>query len=658
MKLKTISSQYRLIVLLCVLVSAWPACAMAQVIQAQCDVRTLGLVGDGVTDDTAALQKALDQGNTDLIFPKGVYLLGTVNLSAQTRLIFASDAVVKIHLPGITPTDRDTPTSLFRVTGDNVTICNANFNFDSPDGKQFGSRQIQTMIYAKGISHLHCDGLRAIRQYPDEHPYTQSRIPVSIPLEQRSRKNMSIRFHHVHGMVPNLVEVDDSEHIILERSVGQYLSDMMHAVNSSNITVRGNRLTHGATLTTIGGGSAYLKHHDNYSSDVVYQCVWRGGTPDPSRKSGTCRDAPLGSSRTVYRNMPSTDPNYNPATAGVYDIQVTNNYAEYGMTLAWGNKGRHILIKDNIARFISDYAYGTEGCEDVIFANNIAINSTAGSIVSMYWGDKLLITGNQLIVRDESWDSQLSWYPTQKQYQGTFIRLHHGPGNKADAAAGSLYGATSTHIVGNLCVNELTDKLRGINIQSGMDVTIIGNKLINGAIIKGGSGQLTAMDNEILINMPTMSSAIRVAHLVSQGIIKNNILKFTLRTVEAKVDNTSDPQRTLAYSDDQDDESLKDLKDDPMSGPMPAINCNADVDGTWIISQNQISGWPQSLSLELGRKNMAITPIVIDRNLVDGQLNVIARDIEHCLLKQAGNMNLNTGQPVIINKPAVEQGGH
>lgn len=40
---------------------------------AQTNVRTLGVLGDGVTDDTRALQKALREGHSDLYFPKGVY---------------------------------------------------------------------------------------------------------------------------------------------------------------------------------------------------------------------------------------------------------------------------------------------------------------------------------------------------------------------------------------------------------------------------------------------------------------------------------------------------------------------------------------------------------------------------------------------------------
>lgn len=44
---------------------------------AQTDVKTLGALGDGTSDDTPAIQRAIDSGHSDLFFPKGVYLLSS-----------------------------------------------------------------------------------------------------------------------------------------------------------------------------------------------------------------------------------------------------------------------------------------------------------------------------------------------------------------------------------------------------------------------------------------------------------------------------------------------------------------------------------------------------------------------------------------------------
>ncbi|MEY5009986.1 MAG: Pectate lyase superfamily protein, partial [Verrucomicrobiota bacterium] len=47
----------------------------AQAVSAETNVRTLGVAGDGVQDDSPALEAALAAGQTELFFPKGIYRL-------------------------------------------------------------------------------------------------------------------------------------------------------------------------------------------------------------------------------------------------------------------------------------------------------------------------------------------------------------------------------------------------------------------------------------------------------------------------------------------------------------------------------------------------------------------------------------------------------
>jgi hypothetical protein len=68
-----------------------------QIIQSTSDARSHGATGDGVTDDTAALQRALDAGAQSggvVHVPPGRYLTGTLRLRANTALDLAPDAVL------------------------------------------------------------------------------------------------------------------------------------------------------------------------------------------------------------------------------------------------------------------------------------------------------------------------------------------------------------------------------------------------------------------------------------------------------------------------------------------------------------------------------------------------------------------------------------
>jgi len=71
------------------------------------NVRTLGVTGDGVTDDTAALQKAIDEHRV-LYFPSGRYLVhDTLTLKPDTVLIGLHPTQTQIDLADDSPDFRD-----------------------------------------------------------------------------------------------------------------------------------------------------------------------------------------------------------------------------------------------------------------------------------------------------------------------------------------------------------------------------------------------------------------------------------------------------------------------------------------------------------------------------------------------------------------------
>ena len=60
------------------------------------NVRAMGAVGDGRTDDGAAIQRALDQGGL-IVIPKGTYIVGkTLFVNSDTELLCESGAIIRL----------------------------------------------------------------------------------------------------------------------------------------------------------------------------------------------------------------------------------------------------------------------------------------------------------------------------------------------------------------------------------------------------------------------------------------------------------------------------------------------------------------------------------------------------------------------------------
>jgi hypothetical protein len=86
-------------------------------LQQTVSVKDFGAVGDGVTDDTAAIQAALNAGVGGVYLPEGTYLFSTLTVNKNTRLYGAS-----------------TRTSILKHTGA-ATAIQCVYSGDEPDGR-------------------------------------------------------------------------------------------------------------------------------------------------------------------------------------------------------------------------------------------------------------------------------------------------------------------------------------------------------------------------------------------------------------------------------------------------------------------------------------------------------------------------------------------
>jgi hypothetical protein len=561
---------------------------------------------DAQADSTAAIQSALDHAASVVVFPPGTYRIGTLTVPANVTLRFDAKARL-VPIP-----EKVADKNLLVVKGDNVRIEGLRYDF-AWNGADINTTPVHNLIYSAGSNGLFVTGADVGNTDPRG----------VVPLKDRKRRGRLLNIdgtdpaknysHHGYYADQCLVYADGGHDITLENSVGYRLHAMINTVGTANVTVRGNRMTSGNYMTNFMEGGESLRHHDNWSRDVKYQVCWFGGSPDPSRKP----ELPKGSSTVVYRDIKPGDPGYNMHTSGAFDVSVQNNYAEYGNTLAWGNKGRQIVIDGNIARFISDYAYGTEGGENIVFSNNISINSTAAGIVSMYWGEKLLITGNLLITRHEPWSSDWSWWDHPSKYLGPFIRLHHGPEDKEN-----LYGAGTVQITGNQLVNELTQRTVDISIHSGRDVLINGNKIINGRVYKFGPGRLTVMDNEFVSRLSFAPASVNVQGAVDTAIVKGNTFRREPAVSTASEGDKSAELNAVPYFLFTENEAGQEEDGPAARADGPAISMMPSGPFMGVIEGNFIYGWQQAVSAKAARNNPKAAFLVI-RNTSDGKVDVV-----------------------------------
>jgi hypothetical protein len=592
-------------------------------VSAATSVLELGLKGDGTTDDTAALQKALADGHLDLHFPPGTYLLGTVELPKNATIRFAPQARVKVESSQIVelandedPKDNVRP--LWLLKGDRILVegldAEGVFEAQGKDKRGRARAAVNHIIYGQGVANVSFSRLRAVLA------------------EKKPRE------------LPNLIGLKECRDIVLTDSHIENLGHGLRVERCRNVSVHGNRALFCNTITTFTHSES-LRHYDNWSRRVIYQCVFRGGSPDPSRKAPR---VPLGSADKVVRGLDPKQPGYNPHLDGTYDIQISHNYAEYGRTLAWGNKARQVLFEGNISRFMTDYSYGVEGCENVVFANNTSINAKSVGIMSMYWGEKLVITGNLVIVRDEPYVQEFSQCESQSGYWGGLLRFHHGPTTKADAAAGSRYGAGKAFVSGNLLVNELHDRLRSISIEAGRDVTLSANKIVNGWIRKSGAGDVSILGNEFVSDMPLPHGIVGLGAGTGQAIVKDNIMRFTAGKPAPAAPKPAAPTGKDEAEPAQDTEKLQ------IALPAISNTTGAKTMTMLLVEGNVIQGWTaDAIRLDAALRDGEPIRFIVRGNSVEGAIRIAGppQSYRSVVTNNLHLKTLETVQPVLEPQP-------
>lgn len=567
---------------------------LAMPVQAM-EVSTLGLKGDGVTDDTDALQKALGDGGVELVLPKGVYLLGTVDIPGKVTLRGEPGAVIRVNTNRLAGYDRHPEETVpvvhrrpansrcvLALRGDDIRIEGLAFDFalTEQEGVKADQRPA-ALVWCENCRHVTLSRLIAERPAP---------APL-IPVEQRKARGVGGGRYPSGKELPaskaafDLSSFRNCENVVLEDSRATHLSAMIELYQCARIVSRGNWAEDCYAITCCRSGDAFLHHVGNWSRNVTHQCRWWGGNANDKR-SLEPGDVGWGTATTVVRGPSDSDADYNPYTAGAFDILVAHNYAEHGQTLAWGAKGRQIIFQGNIGRFFSDYGLGSEGGENVIYDSNVIINGMSGGLTTMYWAEKLVMTGNIVLTRDEPIDMRYSRYSNPQAYQGPLIRLHF-----ASSPSGS--GAGQAIISGNLFSCELPES-RSLAIQAGRDVQITGNKIRNGRIVKKGHGRLLVNDNDFTMTVSDAVPWIVLPRETNEFILRGNVFR-SLAPTEGR---SPTEMLILAEADDRSGES-----------PLRAIE------------DNQITGFPLAIWLRSFAKEHASRFVVRD-NFLDGKIRV------------------------------------
>jgi len=280
------------------------------------------------------------------------------------------------------------------------------------------------------------------------------------------------------------------------------------------------------------------------------------------------------------------------------------------VTMCWGSKGKNIIINGNMARYMEDYAYGSEGGSHVVISNNIAVNGGNWGIAVYFWSESVVVTGNQVLILDEG----------EEVYKRNFMELH-GPGKMGN------FGAGKAHVSGNLFVNEVRAPLicgwsnepwsgvskgsamRMVVFESCRDVNISDNKFVNGGIgTIEHTGRVVIANNDFEIDYPYEPRCITLRAGMVEGVVRNNVFRRVPRMVVADDDGKAKP--------------AADVERGAAMPKEPAILAMAMGGRTRVVEGNYIDGWTRGIMCYADTKDKPAR-FIVRNNTLSGDLSLV-----------------------------------
>jgi hypothetical protein len=245
-------------------------------------IREFGVVGDGKSDDTAAIQKAVDSGTGDIRLPKGTYRITRPIVIDLDKLGYTS-----IHGSGVAKIVMAGPGPALKFVG-------THFKSADPGGFTQNVWDRQRMPLA--------DGIAIVGDHPE-----------AIGIQAVGTMQLTVTRVHVHGALHGIHLVENNRNAIISdchlyenRGVGIYYDDVnLHQSNITGCHVSYNR----------GGG--IVSRAGNVRNIHVTGCDIESNmspdTPPTANVLIDCTNSPYGTGEvaitgcTIQHNSPSPD---------------------------------------------------------------------------------------------------------------------------------------------------------------------------------------------------------------------------------------------------------------------------------------------------------------------------------------------------------------